>query len=116
MTRRFFTLGSTLLLTTVALWVAGALGWMQAPNADRWSGITLAGAMTAIAAALCLRLLVPVFGMVTTGRCAVCGHRTDRGHTYCLDHLQETVNATRDLARDRTPPRPRPPALPHPRT
>jgi predicted nucleic acid-binding Zn ribbon protein len=58
--------------------------------------------MVALGAALLMRLLSPISGFMAKGRCIVCGHLTERGHTYCLDHLQETVNSGRDQARDRS--------------
>lgn len=100
MGRRLFFLGSMLMLATVALWVADVLGLVPATTDDHWSQLTLKAGMVALAAALVLRLLAPVSGMMARGHCRVCGHRTERGHTLCLDHLQETVNATRDRARD----------------
>jgi hypothetical protein len=56
----------------------------------------------ALALAVLLRLFAPVANRIRSGRCTVCGHPTARGHMYCLDHLQETVNAGRDQARGRT--------------
>lgn len=99
MSRRLFLLGCLLLLATVALWVLDVLGFVPTPTDDQWSHLTLKAGIVALAAALLLRLLTPVSGLITQGRCRVCGTRTQRGHTYCLDHLQETVNATRDRAR-----------------
>ena len=108
MSRRLFMLGSILLLATVALWVADATGFIPAKADDNWSGLTLKAGMVALAAALLLRLIAPVSGMMAQGRCRVCGNRTERGHTLCLDHLRDTVNATRDLARDAIAGHPKP--------
>jgi hypothetical protein len=91
-----------LILATLALWVADAAAWIPRSTDDRWSGLTLKVGIIALAGALILRLLAPVASLRQRGRCAVCGHRTERGHVYCLDHLQETVNATRDLSHSRT--------------
>jgi hypothetical protein len=102
MDRRLFWLGSISLLATLALWVADAAAVISRSTDDRWSGITTKVGILALAAALVLRLLAPVATLRQRGRCAVCGHSTERGHTYCLDHLQETVNATRDLSHSRT--------------
>lgn len=110
MSRRLLTVGSTLLLLTVTLWLASSLHWLQAGDADAWSAIGLKAALCALAAGVVFRVLAPVSSALTQERCAVCGHRTERGHTYCLDHLMETVNVTRDKARggDRPSSRPRP--------
>jgi hypothetical protein len=114
MNRRLLTVGSILMLLTAALWLGDAVDWIDGATADRWSGLALKGALLAFALAVAGRLLSPLAGAITTGRCTVCGRRTHRGHTYCLDHLQETVNVTRDRERGipttpvRTRPHPRP--------
>ena len=108
MSRRLFYLGSLLLLATVALWLAGAVDMIPGPKDDRWSKLTLEAGMVALAAALVLRIVSPIAKAVGTGRCAVCGNPTERGHTYCLDHMQEAVNAYRDRTREATSSRPRP--------
>jgi hypothetical protein len=100
-------LGSLLLLTTVGLWVADAVEWIPTSLDDRWSGLTLKLAIGAMGGWLLLRLLAPIGAKLRNGRCTVCGCATDRGHTYCLDHLRETVNQTRDKSRERPIPRPR---------
>jgi hypothetical protein len=98
MDRRLFWLGSISLLATLALWVADAAELIPRAAVEDWSGITTKVGIVALAAALLLRLLAPVANRRQRGRCAVCGRSTERGHVYCLDHLQETVNATRDLS------------------
>ena len=108
MSRRLLTVGSTLLLLTAALWLASSLHWLKAGDADVWSAIGLKAALCALAAGVVFRVLAPVSSVLTQERCAVCGHRTERGHTYCLDHLMETVNVARDKARRRSPPTGRP--------
>ncbi len=107
MDRRLLWIGSMSILVTVALWVADAVAWIPRSIDDRWSGLTLKAGIVALAGALLLRLLAPVASLRQRGRCTVCGHPTERGHAYCLDHLQETVNATRDLTHSRTAARPR---------
>ena len=102
MDRRLFWVGSILLLATLALWVADAAEVIPRSADDRWSGITMKAGILALAGALVLRLLAPIANFRLRGRCAVCGHSTERGHMYCPDHLQETVNATRDLSHTRT--------------
>jgi hypothetical protein len=110
MSRRLFALGSLLLLATVGLWLADAFDWIQASTDDHWSSLTIKGAAVALAGALLMRLLSPVATVIGKGRCAICGRSTQRGHIYCLDHLQETVNVTRDQSRrgPGTAPRARP--------
>jgi hypothetical protein len=107
MGRRLLGLGVTLIAVTVALWVAETASWIPASTDDRWSGLTLKAGLIALAASLAFRVLTPLAGLVPKGRCATCGRPTERGHTYCLDHLQATVNATRDESHHRTMSRPR---------
>src|SRR5262245_28593691 len=101
MDRRMFWIGSLLLLVTLGLWVADAAAWIPQSTDDRFAGMTLKAGIVALGLALALRLYAPVATMRQRGRCAVCGHSTERGHVYCQDHLQETVNTTRDLAHTR---------------
>jgi hypothetical protein len=112
MSRRLFYLGCLLLLVTIALWVGDAMGLIETSLDDNWSQLTLKAGGIALAAALLLRVVSPLSGRMAMGRCKVCGKLTDRGHIYCLDHLQETVNATRDRSHERPSTRPRTPAQP----
>ena len=107
MGRRLLGLGVMLIVVTVALWVAEVAAWIPASTDDRWSGLTLKAALIALGASLVFRVLAPLAGMIPKARCSVCGRSTERGHTYCLDHLKATVNATRDESRSRTTPRPK---------
>ena len=108
MGRRLGWLGALLLLATLALWVADVVDLIPSATDDQWSGITMRAGMVALAVAVLLRILTPIAGKIAVGRCTVCGRPTERGHTYCMDHLQEMVNAGRDQARNRaaTPTRP----------
>lgn len=106
MGRMLWLLGLTLILVTVGLWLADATEVITGATDDHWSHLTLRVGIISLGGALFLRLLAPVVKQIRKGRCAVCGHPTERGHTYCLDHLQETVNAARDQARNRSLSRP----------
>ena len=101
MGRRLQGLGALLILATIALWVADVVDLIPSATDDRWSGLTLRAGMVALIVAVLLRILTPIAGAIAVGRCTVCGRPTERGHTYCLDHLQETVNTARDQARNR---------------
>ena len=107
MGRRLLGLGVMLIAVTVALWVAETAAWIPASTDDRWSGLTLKAGLIALGAGLVFRILTPLAGLLPKGRCRVCGRPTGRGHTYCLDHLQATVNATRDASHSRTMSRPK---------
>jgi len=112
MGRRLFLIGSLLVAVTVLLWAGDATGAIPSSTDDRWWRLTLEAALVALAASFVIRLLTPVSGMIAKSRCTVCGRPTERGHLYCLDHLQETVNAGREQARSRSahPPKAHPPA------
>lgn len=99
--------GSILILSTVALWIGDATAVIPSSTDDHWWRFTLQGGVLALAGALLLRALQPVTNQLRKGRCSVCGHPTERGHVYCLDHLQATVNAARDEARRRPFERPK---------
>ena len=107
MGRRLLGLGLMLIVVTVGLWIAEVVAWIPASTDDRWSGLTLKAGLMALGAGLLFRVLTPLAGLVPKARCTVCGRGTERGHTYCLDHLQATVNATRDESRNRPSPRPK---------
>jgi predicted nucleic acid-binding Zn ribbon protein len=100
MGRGLTTLGAVLLLATLALWIGDAIG-ATADLDPTISGWTLKAGAGLLAAGLVLRVLYPVSRKVVHGRCAVCGHAVERGHTYCRDHLQETMNTLRDETRTR---------------
>jgi len=105
MGRRLQGLGVLLIVVTVALWVAEVADVIGQVTDDRWWGLTLKAAVIALAAGTLLRALAPVAGVLRNGRCTVCGRSTERGHAYCLDHLQQTVNDTRDESRGHERPR-----------
>lgn len=108
MGRRLLGLGLMLIVVTVGLWVAEVAVWIPASTEARWSGLTLRAGLIALGVGLVLRVLAPLAGLVPKERCTICGRGTERGHTYCLDHLQATVNATRDESRNLPPHRPKP--------
>jgi predicted nucleic acid-binding Zn ribbon protein len=96
MGRSLFSLGSFLLVATVFLWIAGAAGWMSDHASDVSSAISLKAGIVLMVASLILRLVSPVAKQITKSHCAACGRPVAKGHIYCNDHLQETVNQTRD--------------------
>ena len=59
-----------------------------------WGGVLIAGG-------LLLSALSRVANMRFGRRCPTCAHRVDRGHVYCADHFQESLNRARDLLRHR---------------
>ena len=107
MGRRLLGFGVLLIAVTVALWVAETAAWIPASTDDRLSPLTLKAGLLALAAGVVLRLLTPIAAVASKDRCSVCGHATERGRTYCLDHLQATVNETRDESHHRMMSRPK---------
>jgi hypothetical protein len=101
--RRLLGLGVLLIVVTIGLWVAEVAAWIPASTDDRWSGLTLKAGVVTLGVGLVLWVLTPVAGMFPKERCRVCGRSTERGHTYCLDHLQAAVNAARDQSHNRMP-------------
>jgi hypothetical protein len=108
MVRRLQWLGALLILATIGLWVADTTDVITSSTDDRWWGLTLRAGLTSLAVALLLRVLSPVAAMIGKERCALCNRPTERGHTYCLDHLRETVSEGQEEARSRPIARPKP--------
>jgi hypothetical protein len=108
MDRRLQWVGAVLIVATIGLWVAEAASWIPVSADDRWSALTLKAGLIALAASLALRVLQPIAHALRGGHCSVCGRSTKRGHAYCLDHLQDAVNATRDRTHDPAMQRPKP--------
>ena len=101
MGRGLMTSGAMLLLTTLALWIADAIDVITPQQDADWTAWTIKIGLVLLGAGLLLRVLYPVKKGLVRGRCAVCGRAIDRGHVYCHDHMQETVNAYRDQAHDK---------------
>ena len=102
MGRGLMATGAGLLALTVALWVAEAAGWLAAGSTDRVSTLSWKVGASLLAIGLVLRLLTPVQRRIRAGRCIHCGSPVLPGHLYCTVHLQDSVNAWRDQARERT--------------
>jgi predicted nucleic acid-binding Zn ribbon protein len=102
MGRGLLSLGSLLIVATVALWIGGAADWVSQNVADTASSLTLKAGLILVAASLILRILAPMTKQIAKAHCTVCGAVVERGHLYCLDHLQETVHNYRDRTRENT--------------
>jgi predicted nucleic acid-binding Zn ribbon protein len=100
MGRGLLSLGSLLIVATVTLWIAGAAEWVSQSFADSASSITLKAGLVLVAGSFVFRILAPMTKQMTKARCAACGAPVERGQTYCLDHLKETVDSYRDRSRE----------------
>ena len=94
-------------LRYLGLAMLAAAAWMMIAVEAAWipSGLPelairpLAGAgVICFAAGLLLALFTTVSQKLSRGRCARCGAPIERGQSYCLDHLRETVNEYQDQA------------------
>lgn len=80
-----------MLAAAVWLFLAGETGWVQETASNSL------GRDAALAGLLCLAagFVAGMFGragrVLRRGHCVRCGAPTERGQTYCLDHLLATV-------------------------
>jgi hypothetical protein len=79
--------------------VAGEAGWISAGVSDQWFMPLVKVGGFCFLAGILLGVLSPVFRRARQGRCARCGAATERGQSYCLDHLQQTVLEAQDEVR-----------------
>ena len=86
-----------------AMWflLAGEVGWIGADLSDAWFKPLFGGGAALFALGTLLSLLDPLVRRFSRGRCVRCGVTIEKGQTYCLDHLKETVNESQDHIRDR---------------
>jgi len=92
-------LGLAVLAATAVLLTAESLGWIAPGSMNAW---LLAGArigLTCLGAGVVLGLMQPLRRRLRKGRCERCHAPTERGHPYCLDHLQQAINEYRDQTR-----------------
>jgi hypothetical protein len=92
--------GTVILAVSVVVLLLESLGLVPEATGDRW---VLGGAAVGaglLAAGLLLALFSPVARAIRRGHCVRCGARTERGQTYCRDHLQQTLNEIRDRTRE----------------
>ena len=84
-----------------AAWVllAGEAGWIGGSQANALFRPLLVGGAAALGLGFLLGLLNPVGRRLRQGRCVRCGTSIERGQSYCLDHLRDTVNQYQDQMR-----------------
>jgi len=88
-----------MLIAIEADWIPGSLPEMVIP-------LLVGVGVLCVAGGVLLGLITPVRQKLRRGRCTRCGVTIERGQSYCLDHLRETVNEYQDQARRGTVYRP----------
>jgi len=79
--------------------VAGEAGWISVEISDQWFlPLAKVGGICFVAGML-LGFLGKAFRRAKRVRCVRCGAPTERGQSYCLDHLHETVLEAQDETR-----------------
>jgi len=92
-------LGLAILAACAALLLAGEAGWVGSDISDQWFLPLAKVGGVCFLVGLGLSLLQPVSRRIRQGRCARCGAKTERGQSYCLDHLMATVHEAQDSIR-----------------
>lgn len=93
-------LGLLLIAGSVWLYLSEAMGWISPGLAAEWGGFGLRAGALCVVGGLLSALLAPVGRELRRGRCVRCGAPIERGQTYCMDHLRQTVNEFRDRTRE----------------
>lgn len=90
-----------LIVLAGAAWllIAGEAGWISSSTADAALKPMLFGGSAALGLGFLLGVLNPVGRRLRQGRCVRCGASIERGQSYCLDHLRDTVNQYQDQMR-----------------
>ena len=95
MGRSLRTIGGILLVGAAWLFVAEAFGWVPKSLGDWGVHALLAGAVC-FGGGLIISVATPLTLWLAGTRCVRCRRRIERGQTYCMDHLRETLNEYRD--------------------
>lgn len=99
MARTLRNLGMAILVIAVWLLIAESAGWISPDLAGPWIIPALYTGGGALVAGIVLGVVSPVGRMMRQTRCARCGNAVERGQTYCLEHLRQTVDEYRDRQR-----------------
>jgi hypothetical protein len=84
-----------LALVAVSL-VAESAGWFPEGAVDEWLTPVALGGVGAFTLGAILSMLSPVGRLIRQGHCVRCGVSTERGQSYCNDHLKETIEEARE--------------------
>jgi hypothetical protein len=91
--------GLTILAVTAWLLIAEEAEWVTNAYLNMSIPMLAGAGAVSLGLGLLLSLFTPVRQKLRRGRCARCGAKIERGQSYCLDHLRETVNEYQDHAR-----------------
>jgi hypothetical protein len=89
-------LGLSILAAATWILIAGQSDWILPETADVWFWPLARTGAICFVAGLVLGAVVPAFRWARRGRCVRCGAPTERGQSYCHDHLQTTVQDAKD--------------------
>jgi predicted nucleic acid-binding Zn ribbon protein len=92
-------LGVLILAGAAWLVLAESFGWLPISLTEIWLVPTIYAGGICLVSGLLLGMLSPVGRHLSKTRCVRCGAPIEKGQTYCLDHLRETLNEYRDRQR-----------------
>ena len=79
--------------------VAGEAGWISVEISDQWFLPLAKVGGICVVAGFALGFVIKALRRANQVRCVRCGAPTERGQSYCLDHLQQTVLEAQDETR-----------------
>ena len=94
--------GLALLAGSAWFLLAGEVGWLSAEIVEVWLAPLAKGGLAMLVIGFGLSLLAPVGRAMRRGHCVRCGASTERGQTFCLDHLKASLNEVQDRMRKTT--------------
>jgi predicted nucleic acid-binding Zn ribbon protein len=91
-----------LVALALAAWllIAEEAAWLPGGTTGSAVQTLLGGGMVCLVAGILYELLSRVRHKLKKGRCVRCGAAIERGQSYCLDHLRETLNEYQDRSRE----------------
>ena len=94
-------LGILLMAAAACGALASSAGWLPEHVVDPWIVPAVQAGVLALVTGIVLSATGWLGRMLGRGHCVRCGRQIERGQSYCIDHLRETVAEYRDTERDR---------------